>query len=107
MVNLPKIDRRDRGSQVDREIIQRHESGLDRGAINYITDEDYFQLKETLDKRKHIALGILRASRARAKKLKGIDGRGCGFCAGTAKTQRNIFLAGATGCWKRRLTLTS
>lgn len=42
---------------------------LDRGAINFITDEDYFVLKETLNKSKHILLGILRASRIRAKKL--------------------------------------
>ena len=43
---------------------------LDRGAINFITEEDYFDLREELDKHKHIALGILRGSRIRAKKLK-------------------------------------
>ncbi len=52
------------------ELYKEAKGWLDHGAINYITDEDYLTLKETLDKGKDIALGILRASRARAKKLK-------------------------------------
>jgi hypothetical protein len=41
---------------------------LDRGAIDYITSEDYLSLKEMLDSKYHIDLGILRGARNRWKK---------------------------------------
>jgi hypothetical protein len=41
---------------------------LDRGAIDYITSDDYLWLKEMLDSKYYIDLGILRGSRNRWKK---------------------------------------
>ena len=42
---------------------------LDRGAMTYITDEDYLGLKEMLDQGKHIVVGVLRSSRTRVSEL--------------------------------------
>jgi hypothetical protein len=42
---------------------------LDRGAMSFITDEDYRSLKETLEKGTHFSVGILKASRDRARML--------------------------------------
>jgi hypothetical protein len=41
---------------------------LDRGAIDYITSEDYLSLKDMLDSKYHIDLGMLRGARNRWKK---------------------------------------
>jgi hypothetical protein len=42
---------------------------LDAGAMAYITDEDYADLKRTLDKRTHISTGVLQGSRIRAHEV--------------------------------------
>jgi hypothetical protein len=52
------------------EIYNRIKTALDRGVMNCITDEDYSELRDVLDKDRHISLGMLRGSRARAGRLK-------------------------------------
>lgn len=42
---------------------------LDRGALNYVTEEDYLGLKQALEQGKHVSVGVLRASRRRAKQI--------------------------------------
>lgn len=42
---------------------------LDRGALVYITDEDYLTLKQALEQARHVSVGVLRASRGRVKQL--------------------------------------
>jgi len=42
---------------------------LERGAMEFITEEDYLPLKDTMEKGSHIMGGVLRSSRIRAKKL--------------------------------------
>ncbi len=42
---------------------------LDRGAIDWVTPEDYQTLKNMLDSHRHIDLGILRGARSRSERL--------------------------------------
>jgi hypothetical protein len=51
------------------DLYQETKRRLDGGALKYITEEDYLELKNTLDRGSHIWLGALRASRVRARKL--------------------------------------
>ncbi len=51
------------------DLYQQTKTAMHHGAEFYLTDEDYFQLKNTLDKGQHIWIGALRGARIRAKQL--------------------------------------
>ena len=64
----PSTDAIEAVSDLD-EKYQEAKRWLTRGASDYITEDDYLVLKDTLQTGKHITLGVLRGSRKRAEKL--------------------------------------